>query len=73
MVIIGVLKCQFIVFGSNKFNNAIVLLKNLPLAYTQIFKYLGIDFTYDLNMTNVFIEKLNKVKKFLFLTQCFWL
>jgi hypothetical protein len=27
-------KCKFTVFGSNRFNNTILLLNNLPLAYT---------------------------------------
>jgi hypothetical protein len=64
-------KCQFTVFGSNRFNNTILLLNNLPLAYTQIFKYLGIDFTYDLNMSNFFIEKFIKVKNSYFSLNAF--
>ncbi len=31
-----------------------VIAMYIPLAYTQIFKYLGIDFTYDLSMSNFF-------------------
>ncbi len=48
-----------------------IKLNNLPLAYTQIFKFLGFDFTYDLNMSNFFVEKFIKVKNSYFSLNAF--
>ena len=55
-------KCNFIVFGSNKLNNSIFLLNNLPLTYTDNFKYLGLEFKFDLNMSDFFLNKFSSVK-----------
>jgi hypothetical protein len=32
----NVSKCKYMVFGSNKFNNNIFILNNLPLSYTTV-------------------------------------
>ena len=64
-------KCQFTVFGSNKFNDSIIMINGLILSYTPIFKYLGLEFTPDLNMSNFFIEKFNNVKKSYFSLNAF--
>ena len=55
-------KCKFIVFGSCKYDNSIFLLNNQKISYTDIFKYLGISFSRDLNMSEFFIEKFKNVK-----------
>ena len=48
------------VFGSNKFNNNIFILNNLPLSYTDSIKY-WIEFNKDLNFSNFFINKFQSV------------
>ena len=55
-------KCKFIVFGSSKYNNSVFLLNNLKISYTSNFKYLGLTFTPNLNMSNFFIDKFQNVK-----------
>ena len=39
-----------------------LLLNNQKISYTDIFKYLGISFSRDLNMSEFFIEKFKNVK-----------
>ena len=55
-------KCKFIVFGSNKYNEKIFLLNNKKKEYTDKFKYLGLILTPNLNMSQFFVEKFQKVK-----------
>ena len=57
----NVSKCKYMVFGSNKFNNNIFILNNLPLSYTDSIKFLGIEFNKDLNFSNFFINKFQSV------------
>ena len=59
-------KCQFIVFGTRKYDNSIFLLNNSKINYTDKFKYLGLTFSPDLNMSEFFIEKFQIVKKSFF-------
>ena len=59
-------KCKFIVFGSRKYDNSIFILNNQKISYTDKFKYLGISFSRDLNMSEFFIEKFQNVKKSFF-------
>jgi hypothetical protein len=59
-------KCQFMVFGTRKYDNSIFLLNNSKINYTDKFKYLGLTFSPDLNMSEFFIEKFQNVKKSFF-------
>ena len=59
-------KCNFIVFGSCKYNNSIFLLNNSQLNFTEKFKYLGLIFTPFLNMSSFFIDKFQSVKNSFF-------
>jgi hypothetical protein len=62
----NVSKCNFIVFGSRKYDNSIFLLNNSKINYTDKFKYLGLTFSPDLNMSEFFIDKFQNVKKSFF-------
>jgi hypothetical protein len=64
-------KFKFIVFGTSKFNNTNFLLNNLSLTYSNKFKYLGIDFTHDLNFSNFFLNKFQSVSKSFFTLTAF--
>ena len=59
-------KCKFIVFGSNKLNNTNFILNNLSLSYCNNIKYLGVEFTNNLNFNDFFL------KKFLSVTNSFF-
>ena len=65
-VLILIFQCKFIVFGSSKYNSLIFLLNNLKINYTDKFKYLGLTFTSNLNMSEFFIDKFQSVKKSFF-------
>jgi hypothetical protein len=62
----NVSKCNFIVFGTRKYDNSIFLLNNSKINYTDKFKYLGLTFSPDLNMSEFFIDKFQNVKKSFF-------
>ena len=62
----NITKCKFIVFGSCKYNSSIFLLNNLKINYTNKFKYLGLTFTSNLNMSEFFKDKFQSVKKSFF-------
>ena len=64
-------KCKFIVFGTSKFNNTNFLLNNLSLTYSNNIKYLGIDFTHDLNFSNFFLNKFQSVSNSFFTLTAF--
>ena len=64
-------KCQYIVFGSNKFDDACLHLGGLQLPFSSLFKYLGIEFTRDLNMSQFFIDKFSSVRKSFFSLNAF--
>ena len=59
-------KCLFIVFGTNRFNDSLIYLNNQPLTYTSSFKYLGLEFSYNLNMSSFFLNKFESVRKAFF-------
>jgi hypothetical protein len=54
-------KSFFIVFGTQRFNNAFLTLNNKQLLHKCDSSYLGMDFTYDMNMKNIFNEKMKSV------------
>jgi hypothetical protein len=56
-------KSFFIIFGTQRLNNAVLMLKNKQLIHKDKWSYLGIDFTYDLNMKDVYNEKMKSVSK----------
>ena len=47
-------KCNFIVFGTRKYDNSIFLLNNIQINYIDKFKYLGSTFSPDLNVSEFF-------------------
>jgi hypothetical protein len=64
-------KCQYIVFGSTKFDNACLELGGLQLPFANSFKYLGLEFTRDLNMSKFFLDKFSRVHKSFFSLNAF--
>ena len=58
----NVSKCNFIVFGTRKYDNSIFLLNNSKSNYIDNFRYLGLTFSPDLNMVEFFIDKFQNVK-----------
>ena len=64
-------KCKFIVFGSTKYTDSIFLLNNMPIGYTDKFKYLGIEFTKYLDMSEFFLSKFQSVKNSYFSLNAF--
>ena len=65
------MKCKFIVFGSNKFNNSSLLLNNSELSFTSNIKYLGLEFNANFDMSNFFLNKFNSVSKSFFSLNAF--
>jgi len=59
-------KCKFIVFGSRKHDNSTFLLNNIKIDYTDKFKYLGLTFSPNLNMSEFFRDKFQIVKNSFF-------
>jgi hypothetical protein len=59
-------KCNFIVFGTRKYDNSIFLLNNIQIKYIDKFQYLGLTFTTDLNMSEFFKDKFQSVKNSFF-------
>ena len=59
-------KCNFIVFGTRKYDNSIFLLNNIKINYIDKFKYLGLTFLPDLNMSEFFKDKFQSVKNSFF-------
>jgi len=51
------------VFANNKLNDTIIILNGLPLSNSNSIKYLGIEFSYNLNLSNFFINKFSSVSK----------
>ena len=59
-------KCKIMLFGSKKQlkqNNAIFILNGEEISYTDKFKYLGLEFTYYMDMSCFFISKFQNVSK----------
>ena len=59
-------KCQIMMFGSKKQvkeNSAQFFLNGKEIEYTDNFKYLGLEFTHNLDMSNFFIKKFQGVSK----------
>jgi hypothetical protein len=56
-------KSFFIVFGTQRYDDSILMLKNKKLMHKRVWTYLGVDFTYDLNMNNFFNSKMKSVCK----------
>jgi hypothetical protein len=54
------------VFANNKLNDTIIILNGLPLSNSNSIKYLGIEFSYNLNLSNFFINKFSSVSKFFY-------
>ena len=69
----NILKSLFIVFGTNRLNDTRLFLNNSPLNYTSSFKYLGLEFNYNLNMSSFFLKKMESVRKSFFSLNSFGL
>ena len=59
-------KCKFIIFGSNKYKDSIFYLNKKQITFTDNFNYLGIEFSYNLNMSDYFLNKFQAVKNSFF-------
>jgi hypothetical protein len=59
-------KCNFIVFGTRKYDNSIFLLNNIQIKYIDKFQYLGLTYITILNMSEIFKDKFQSVKNSLF-------
>jgi hypothetical protein len=64
-------KCKFTVFGTQRFNETRLYINNSLLKYTNSLEYLGLNFTYDLNMSSFFLNKGEKLRKAYFGLNCF--
>ncbi len=57
--------------NSTKFDNACLQLGGLQLPFANSFKYLGLEFTRDLNMSKLFLDKFSRVHKSFFSLNAF--
>ena len=64
-------KCKYIVFGTSKFNDHNFILNNLPLTFSKKIKYLGVDFSQDLNFSEFFLQKSQSVSNSFFTLNSF--
>ena len=64
---INIMKCKIMIFGTKKQikNNLVTFnLYKEEIQYTDVLKYLGLEFTFNMDMDNFFIEKFKSVPSF---------
>jgi hypothetical protein len=59
-------KSKFIVFGTQRLNDSILILKNLKLELAETIKFLGIFFNYKLDFSKFILEKFQSVRNSFF-------
>ena len=51
------MKSKFIVIGTQRLNDSILILKNVKLELVEVIKFLGISFNYKLDFSKFILDK----------------